>query len=216
MVWRSLDRAVRGDARPDGVARPTGCRWCGDEMDGSADRQARSPAGLGRARLSGWPARRGWRPWRRSSAALEAGTRATVAGHVRSAASAPSCALLVRRVRFSCSRDAIGARQRISAIMDRRDSQARPRSEDERHMSKIWYCPNCGYEVTSRGRCHLVPASAWSRRLCQSWPPRRTTTRSATASRLGGPGAGPADRTAQRPGDPAPLRGRRTGRGGRG
>src|ERR1700722_3137368 len=21
-------------------------------------------------------------------------------------------------------------------------------------MSKIWYCPNCGYEVTSRGRCH--------------------------------------------------------------
>jgi hypothetical protein len=24
-----------------------------------------------------------------------------------------------------------------------------------RHMSKIWYCPNCGYEVDSRGRCHL-------------------------------------------------------------
>ena len=22
-------------------------------------------------------------------------------------------------------------------------------------MSKIWYCPNCGYEVTARGRCHL-------------------------------------------------------------
>jgi hypothetical protein len=21
-------------------------------------------------------------------------------------------------------------------------------------MSKIWYCPNCGYEVSSRGRCH--------------------------------------------------------------
>jgi len=21
-------------------------------------------------------------------------------------------------------------------------------------MSKVWYCPNCGYEVTSRGRCH--------------------------------------------------------------
>ena len=21
-------------------------------------------------------------------------------------------------------------------------------------MSKIWYCPNCGYEVNSRGRCH--------------------------------------------------------------
>src|ERR1700683_4329647 len=21
-------------------------------------------------------------------------------------------------------------------------------------MSKIWYCPNCGYEVTSGGRCH--------------------------------------------------------------
>ncbi len=22
-------------------------------------------------------------------------------------------------------------------------------------MSKIWYCPNCGYEVGARGRCHL-------------------------------------------------------------
>jgi hypothetical protein len=22
-------------------------------------------------------------------------------------------------------------------------------------MTRIWYCPNCGYEVTSRGRCHL-------------------------------------------------------------
>ena len=22
-------------------------------------------------------------------------------------------------------------------------------------MSKIWYCANCGYEVSSRGRCHL-------------------------------------------------------------
>ncbi len=22
-------------------------------------------------------------------------------------------------------------------------------------MSKIWYCPNCGYEVSARGRCHL-------------------------------------------------------------
>jgi hypothetical protein len=21
-------------------------------------------------------------------------------------------------------------------------------------MAKVWYCPNCGYEVTSRGRCH--------------------------------------------------------------
>src|ERR1700722_9334280 len=21
-------------------------------------------------------------------------------------------------------------------------------------MSRIWYCPNCGYEVGSRGRCH--------------------------------------------------------------
>jgi hypothetical protein len=23
------------------------------------------------------------------------------------------------------------------------------------HVSKIWYCRSCGYEVTSRGRCHL-------------------------------------------------------------
>jgi hypothetical protein len=22
-------------------------------------------------------------------------------------------------------------------------------------VTRIWYCPNCGYEVTSRGRCHL-------------------------------------------------------------
>jgi hypothetical protein len=32
------------------------------------------------------------------------------------------------------------------------------------HVAKIWYCPNCGYEVTSRGRCHqcrdrLVPSA---------------------------------------------------------
>jgi hypothetical protein len=31
-------------------------------------------------------------------------------------------------------------------------------------MTKVWYCPNCGYEVGSRGRCHscherLVPSS---------------------------------------------------------
>jgi hypothetical protein len=26
--------------------------------------------------------------------------------------------------------------------------------EGRRHMSKIWYCPNCGYEVGARGRCH--------------------------------------------------------------
>ena len=27
--------------------------------------------------------------------------------------------------------------------------------EGRRQMSKIWYCPNCGYEVGARGRCHL-------------------------------------------------------------
>jgi hypothetical protein len=31
----------------------------------------------------------------------------------------------------------------------------RPVLEGRRHMSKIWYCPNCGYEVGARGRCHL-------------------------------------------------------------
>ena len=27
--------------------------------------------------------------------------------------------------------------------------------EADKQMSKIWYCPNCGYEVGARGRCHL-------------------------------------------------------------
>jgi hypothetical protein len=39
--------------------------------------------------------------------------------------------------------------------MDRRDREDRPTPEGRRHVSKIWYCRNCGYEVTSRGRCHL-------------------------------------------------------------
>jgi hypothetical protein len=47
-----------------------------------------------------------------------------------------------------------GTSQRISAIMDRPDHQAGPIPEGRRHVSKIWYCRNCGYEVTSRGRCH--------------------------------------------------------------
>jgi hypothetical protein len=39
--------------------------------------------------------------------------------------------------------------------MDRPGREHRPMPEDGRHVSKIWYCRNCGYEVASRGRCHL-------------------------------------------------------------
>jgi hypothetical protein len=48
-----------------------------------------------------------------------------------------------------------GTGQRISVIMDRPDREDRPTLEARGHVSKIWYCRNCGYEVTSRGRCHL-------------------------------------------------------------
>jgi hypothetical protein len=39
--------------------------------------------------------------------------------------------------------------------MDLPGSASRPMPEDGPHVSKIWYCRNCGYEVASRGRCHL-------------------------------------------------------------
>jgi hypothetical protein len=32
-------------------------------------------------------------------------------------------------------------------------------------MSKIWYCPNCGYEVDSRGRCHACGGKLVASRL---------------------------------------------------
>jgi hypothetical protein len=38
-------------------------------------------------------------------------------------------------------------------------------------MSKIWYCPNCGYEVESRGRCHACGGKLIASRL----PPLETT-----------------------------------------
>ncbi len=34
-------------------------------------------------------------------------------------------------------------------------------------MSKIWYCPNCGYEVGFRGRCHSCGAKLVASRLAQ-------------------------------------------------
>jgi len=36
-----------------------------------------------------------------------------------------------------------------------------------RPMSKIWYCPSCGYEVESRGRCHSCGGKLVASRLAQ-------------------------------------------------
>ncbi len=39
--------------------------------------------------------------------------------------------------------------------------------EGRRQMSKIWYCPNCGYEVGARGRCHLCRQRLVASRLAE-------------------------------------------------